>query len=258
MRNESALLKFWIRHYDAFADEIHFFDDGSDDGSREIIAGCPKATLHDAGTNGLDEVALLELAHESYKLARGKADWVIWPDLDEFVYHPNIARALSYHAGCGHDVIRPAGFNMVGCGLPEDDGVRQIWELLRTGVPAPVYSKPIVFNPNAEIKWYVGKHVVYKDGLTVSPWGNLYQPDPWRLRLLHYRYLGSEYTKARNARQFARSTDKGGAWTCAPEYQGEHNPEWAEKMIDHAYDVVCPEVSYRLINGIWPKLPSDL
>lgn len=257
MRNEIRILPFFIRHYSAFSDQIHLFDDGSDDGSAELATAHPKVTVHPI-SGGLDEAALLELAHESYPMARGKADWCMWPDIDEFVYHPRISTCLQCYDSMGCDMVRPAGFNLVGRGLPTDDGVRQIWELLRTGVPAPVYSKPIVFKPDAEIQWGTGKHSVHRAPLTINPWGNLYVPDSWRLRLLHYRYLGREYTHSRNARQFERSTNKQIAWSCAPDYTGEHGPDWADRMISSGYDVVCPEAAYRAVKGVWPKLPTDL
>jgi hypothetical protein len=63
-----------------------------------------------------------------------------------------------------------------------------------------------------------------------------------KLKLLHYRYLGYEYTRMKNAKNYERcglkNGDKGAAWSCAPGYNGEHSPIWAKKAIQNAINVV--------------------
>jgi len=45
------------------------------------------------------------------------------------------------------------------------------------------------------------------------------------LKLLHYRFLSPSYAAARNARQYERvGADKGPAWACAPDRDGEAFP----------------------------------
>jgi hypothetical protein len=122
---------------------------------------------------------------------------------------------------------------MTGEGLPKDDGLSQLWQVRRFGVAAPIYSKPVVFRPFAKVRWNRGKHAL-ESGCTVTP-----KP---QLKLLHYRYLGGAYTAQRNARNFERcrldTGDKNAAWTCAPNYKGEHSVQWAEGIKDCRWNVI--------------------
>lgn len=245
-RNEAELLPWFLRHYGQFADQIHIFDDQSDDGSPEIIAaGNPYSFVHKIRMNGLQEDELLRLACEAYPAAIGKADYVMWVDIDEFIYHPKMIECLDYHHALGHDVIRTLGFNMMGYPLPFDDGVSQLTDTYRTGVRAPIYSKPVVFNPSKRLQWSHGKHDFYhKNGLKISPKDDEYAPAQWRLKLLHYRYLTPEYTRARNARQYSRSVHKGAAWSNSPDHIGEHSPKWVSETMHKARDVVRDDACY--------------
>lgn len=245
VRNEAALMPWFLRHYAAFCDRIHVFDDGSTDGTCEIVQAHPKATLHSVETGGLNEGILLDLAHEKIKMAAGSADYVIWADCDELVYHPNIIECLKRFQQSGYAVCRTLGFNMMSAPLPVDDGVSQLTDIYRTGVRAPVYSKPIVVAPDARFQWTAGKHRVHdEDGVRISPLYAEYGPDPWRLRLLHYRYLTPEYCRTRNARQYDRSPAKDTAWSCAPTHTGEHSPEWVERTTHLVRDVVRDDAHY--------------
>lgn len=228
--NQADILPWFLRHYLAFADEISIWDDQSTDGSRELLQSTPWVVMRDwpHPGSGISEDLFLEFAYEWYPKARGKFDWVIWVDPDEFIYAPDVRSVLGFQNG--NDVIRTEGFNMTGDGLPQDDG-RQIWEVLKAGVPAPVYSKPIVFRPEVELKWNRGKHALESCSGAVS------QDAP--LKLLHYRYLGAEYTRAKNAKNYDRcGVDKGAAWSCSPEWKGEHSPEWAEMVKQNATQVL--------------------
>lgn len=227
------MLPFFLRHYEKFCTQINVWDDQSDDGSREILAAHPLVRLHDwEFDDGISEDRFLEFAYNKYPTACGHADWVIWPDLDEFIYHPHPLECLKQLDESGYRVCTTEGFNMCHDGLPKDDG-RQIWEIARLGVHATVYSKPVIFKPTEIIRWNRGKHALEsKHRLPPSP----------PFKLLHYRYLGREYTTMKNAKNYARcglkSGDKGAAWTCAPDYHGEHSADWAEQIMSFAKEVV--------------------
>lgn len=238
-RNESAICGFWARHYSAFADRITVFDDNSDDGTQAILAQYPKVEVIQLGSSGLDERAMLELAHSTVSVYRGIADIVMWPDMDEFLHHPKMRECLSRYLVSGYNVIRTLGMNMMGADLPADDGVSQLTDIYRTGVRAPVYSKPIIVTPESGVRWSHGKHALANEHeLRVMPDYKHYEPEEWRIKLLHFRYLTPEYCRARNARQYARSTSKETAWSCSPTYRGEHSPEWVAATMRKARDVV--------------------
>lgn len=244
-RNECAMAGFFARHYSVFADRITIFDDSSDDGTQAILALYPKITVIPLKMDALDEHALLELAHSTIHAHSNLADWCIWPDMDEFLHAENIRERLARHQQVGHQVIRAVGFNMMSRELPEDDGVSQLTAVYRTGVRAPVYSKPIIVRPNAGAQWSRGKHSLDNEAvLSVSPFNDEYQPDPWRIKLLHYRFLNPSYCRERNARQYARSSDKSAAWSCAPDYHGEHSPDWVAATQHLARDVVNDDACY--------------
>lgn len=238
LRNEARILPFFIRHYAAFAEQIHIFDDNSDDGSQAIISSHPKCVLHSISMGGIHEDELLSLAYENYPMARGKADLIMWVDIDEFVYHPTIKECLQWHLDQGHQAIRTVGFNMMGSPIPDDDGNSQLPDILRTGVRAPIYSKSVVISPDVSVNWSRGKHHLIDPDMKVSPEDHGYEYNPNRLKLLHYRFLTPEYTEERNARQYGRCKDTGAAWSCLPTHTGEHSPSWVARTRHLARDVV--------------------
>lgn len=229
--NQSDVLPFFLRHYAAFADEISVFDDKSDDGSVELLKACPKVLLRDWPYNHMsNEDEFLKHAYEWYPRAAGKFDWAIWVDCDEFIYHPELMSVLEWAKKEGVEVIKPDGFNMMHEGMPKDDG-RQIWEICKMGVQAPVYSKPVIFQPHIHIEWNRGKHALENCNPRVA--------HNTGVKLLHYRYLGYEYTKAKNAKNYARCDgDKVAAWTDRPDHKGEHSAEWAAKALKEAKEVI--------------------
>jgi hypothetical protein len=221
--NEREMLHFYLRHYEQCADEIVLYDDQSDDGTRAIAACCPRVTLRTwpfpSGLRDHDMMSLWRAAMQDAQ--RDGFDWIAMPDIDEILWHPQGLRAACARADeRGYEVIASSGWNMTGDGLPKDDGQSQIYDLLQTGVRAPVYSKPIIVKPGAEISWNLGRHALENCSPRVS--------SPM-VKLLHYRYLGHVYTARRNARNYERvGPDKGCAWSNAPDYHGEHSAKWAE------------------------------
>lgn len=236
--NNADILPYWLRHYSTFADEISVFDDNSTDGTRRILSANPKVIMRDwPHRTGIDEDLFLAHWQEWYpKAAKAGFDWCIIADPDEFIYAPFIKTLLHHQKDAGTEVIKPTGFNMVGNGLPADDG-RQIWEINPMGVPSPVYSKPVIFCPHIQINWIRGKHDLEHCNPVVNADAGV--------KLLHYRYMGEAYTRAKNAKNYARcgllSGDKGAAWSCSPAYDGvdkEHSPLWAEAVKSKAVNVM--------------------
>lgn len=221
--NEREVLPFYLRHYASFADEIVLYDDNSDDGSKTLAVCCPIVSLRPwPFPSGLVDDRMMDLWQMAMAEAnRDGFDWIIMPDIDEILYSDIGIRQTCLNADQkGYQVIASEGWNMTGDGLPKDDGRSQIYELLQTGVRAPVYSKPIIVNPKARVSWNRGRHALENCNPRVSP--------PW-VKLLHYRYLGHDYTARRNARNYDRvGVDKGCAWSNAPDYHGEHSARWAE------------------------------
>jgi len=229
LKNEAEIIPFWLRHYRTFASNITVWDDSSDDGSVELLEAGGVEVIEWPLAPGLNDAAMLEWSRTAYRRALSNAEWVMWVDIDEFIWSEDLAAVLSDPQYQKSGIIKPNGFNMTGDGVPKDDGASQIYHLNPMGVLAPVYSKPVVFQPHIEMNWVRGRHSLE------------HQKEPEiesRIKLLHYRYLGYEYTAKRNARNYMRvGENKSCAWSCDPTWKGEHSPEWAEFAKTKAFNV---------------------
>ena len=183
--NEEKMLPYFIRHYERFAERLFIADGGSSDGSLEILNSHPKVILaREIHGDGLyEEEVLMRFRNFSYAFSRGRADWVMVVDVDEFVYHP---RLLSVLEACKRDgVTLPCvrGFEMLCPQFPQTDG--QIYDEVKRGVPNQFYDKSAVFDPSLEINFDPGCH-------GATPCGNV-QKCATDLFLLHYRFLGEDH-----------------------------------------------------------------
>lgn len=234
--NEREVLPFYLRHYEQCADEIIIYDDASDDGSRTIACCCPIVQLREwPFPSGLHDDQMMSLWQTAMREAyEDGVDWVAFPDIDEILWRQDgLRKACDIANARGDEVIGSEGWNMVGDGLPKDDGQSHVYQLLQTGVHAPVYSKPIIVRPSARVNWNRGRHALENCAPRMSK-----KP---LVKLLHYRYLGHDYTARRNARNYERvGADKGCAWSNAPDYHGEHSAEWAEGAKAHALCALGP------------------
>lgn len=199
-KNEVKMMPYFLRHYETFCDSIIIYDDKSDDGTRDVIKKCSKAQCRDwPGThNELRDDEFIDFAHEQWKEARGKADWVIWVDADEFIYHPNIHQVLERYLAEGVDVPFITGYVMVSDHFPTTNG--QIYDEIKTGFRSDEWSKPVVFRK--WIRWCVGRH-----SLDIGSDFNPVRSSDAVIKLLHYRYLGLDYVKARNTGNRYRQPD---------------------------------------------------
>lgn len=236
--NAADLLPFFIRHYLSFAQRIVAWDDKSDDATRQILGSHALIETKEWPYQpGINEDLFLKFWQEVIPEAIGEFDWLMIVDPDEFLWHKDMPGLLWEEKKRYTEVVRTTGFNMVGNGYPKDDGKSQIYEINPMGVPAPVYSKPVVFRPHVPINWVRGKHALENCNPKVSA--------DAPIKLLHYRYMGAEYTRKRNAQNYARcgmqTNDKGAAWSCAPDYDGvdkEHSPKWADAVKSKGVNVL--------------------
>lgn len=237
-RNNADILPWFLRHYETFCERMIFWDDQSTDGTRELLKAHPNCDMREwPFDTGLDDDAFLRFSYAAYRTAVGRADWVMLVDADEFIYHRGDMKEHLRNALSITTVCRTQGFNMAGQGVPTLLPGVQLYDLMPLGVHAPVYAKPVIFDPRMEIRWMRGKQELeFVDGAV--------HPTPL-LKLLHYRYLGADYTRKRNAENFSRvgmfTGEKTAAWTCNPEYRGsdkEHSPEWAESINQLAFNVL--------------------
>jgi glycosyl transferase family 2 len=233
MRNEAALLPYWLRHYGPLARRIFVYDGGSDDGSFDLLRDWTNVYVVPCGFDGLDDFAMARLFSTAYReLSRGGVDWVICVDADEFVYDPDLSYRLSQLSNQGEMVIQCEGWNMLSETFPAGSG--QIYDEIKRGVPDPYFSKPVVFNPIIDIEFVPGrhsaKHIPFRAATGTG------------IKLLHYRWLGEEYGRARSSRNADRITPAnrvaGHGVHNDPAWTGVHSPEWFKKQMAYAKDAL--------------------
>lgn len=188
--NEEEMLPYFLRHYSRIADRIVIYDDNSTDRSAEIISGCPQATVIaleavlSKHRNEYSERDLTKIRNVGYQESRGKADWVVVVDIDEFLYHTHLPMMLRRYWRNGITFPKLTGFDMVAGTFPTVDG--QIYESIRTGFRNPMYDKRVLFRPDIDINYTVGCH-------SCMPSGRLVEPFRVDLKLLHFRFLGLKH-----------------------------------------------------------------
>lgn len=228
IRNEARILPYLLRHYEQFVDKMLFFEDHSTDCTRDLILEHSKCELYDwPGTSGVVDDEFLNFANSKWKEARGIADWVIWIDADEFLYHPKITEVLTRYINDGIDIPDIQGFTMVSDKFPEKDG--QIYEEIKRGFPEEIWSKKCIFRPHVNMVYNMGRHSIDMRLVTGKT------SSTRELFLLHYRCLGLEYLKSRNERNWNRVPERcrirSLGTNCSPGFKGAYGFDWYVEML---------------------------
>ncbi len=212
--NEIRQLGFFFRHYDPIVQRYVIFDDGSTDGSLDLLRGHPKVEIRrfyrrDAESFVLSE---LDLFNNCWKESRGFrggpiAEWVITCNVDEHLVHADLAGYLAQCQRDGITVIPALGFQMFTDAFP-DPG--EHLSMTRTrGVRELDDCKLILFSPTAvrEINHAIGGHAA-------APEGRIVAPERDEVMLLNYQLLGIEYTLERFAelRSGLGAKDRANSW----------------------------------------------
>lgn len=182
--NEMRMLPYFLDYYLPWIDRMVVFDDGSDDGTRETLAAIAKVEVRPFPDKG-DSFALTShrIWQDAWKESRGRADWVVVTNIDEFIWHADGMRPyLERCRNAGATVIHPRGYEMVADAFPPAGTL--LPQALRRGVAMYGHDKRQVFDPNAvEHMGYVpGRHFA-------KPTGRAVDALPVEARLLHYKYV---------------------------------------------------------------------
>lgn len=225
IRNEERLMPYFLRHYSPWVDRLIFYDDESTDNTRQIIATCPKAYYRPwPGSHGIVDDEFLDFSNNQWREAFGHADWIVWVDADEFLYHPDIVGILERYIQEGVEIPMIQGYTMVSDHFPTTPG--QIYDEVRTGFKDDIWSKQAIFRSN--MKWNMGRHSY--DYVAIK----LKKSSAYDLKLLHYRCLGMDYLRWRHARNWDRVPErcrqKNLGTNCEPNYVGHHGVKWFEEV----------------------------
>lgn len=229
MRNEMVLLPYYMKHYRPFVEKFFIFEDESSDGTVEYLKSFDNVTLMKPDRHGIDDRYFRQIYTDNYKIySRGKADFVICCDGDEFIYHPDIVKKLTWCAKEGIKIVKPEGYTM--CTeefVPEN---RPITEMIKNGIRDVWYDKPILFNPEVNIRFDIGRHGMRHDFYNLE---HTKIGIDTGIKLLHYRYLGKKYAEERLARGYSRMSERNLKWGLAkhmsPDSKYFHSAYWFEQ-----------------------------
>ncbi|WP_270936843.1 glycosyltransferase family 2 protein [Falsiroseomonas oryzae] len=192
--NEAAMLGFFFRHYDPWVSRYVFYDDGSTDGTLDILAAHPRVEIRRFQRSVPDSfvLSMQELQNDVWRESRGAADWVVITAVDEHLHHPRLVPFIEACHAAGVTAIPALGYQMVADAFPPPD--TDLCRSLTLGAPHAPMSKLSLFRPDrlARTNFGRGRH-------RARPTGRVTFPERDELMLLHYKYLGEGYTAARHA-----------------------------------------------------------
>jgi hypothetical protein len=233
--NDADMIPFFLRHYEPWVDRFVIFDDGSTDGSRELLEASGKVELRRLDHVHRDSLvlSLRELYNHAWKESRESADWVVVVNMDEHLYHPDIEGFLEAAVDDGVTAVPALGFEMVGDGAVASD--RPLLESVRRGAPRGRAGKLALFAPGevSEIDYQVGRH-------RARPRGQIRYPARDELLLLHFKCLSLSRLVARHAEQDSRrrSRDRAEGWGQQYGWSAEESAAWIAELERSAIDVL--------------------
>ncbi len=159
--NEELMLPYFLRHYKQYTADITIYDNQSTDRSKDIAkaSGCTLREF-DSGNKARNDLRT-NIKNNAWKEKRGKVDWVIVVDIDEFVYHTDLISILTISKNKDISVFYGKGYQMISEVEPNFiDSTKQLYETHKLGVLDSRYDKACIFNPNtlAEISYVDGCH----------------------------------------------------------------------------------------------------
>ncbi len=184
--NEEVLMPHFLKHYTSFCESVFVYDNFSTDKTIDICSKYENVEVFNYGTNNqIRDDIYLKLKNEVWKKSKGKADFVIVCDVDEFVYHPSLISILQHAYSEQVSVIRCEGYNMFTKVLPLESNI--LFKDFQYGTREKNFDKALIFNPNLidEINYDFGAH-------NCCPVGKV-RYNNFSIALLHYKFITLGY-----------------------------------------------------------------
>jgi Glycosyl transferase family 2 len=191
--NDRRMLPHFFAHYSPIVDRFYVFDNGSTDGSLELLGGDERVQVAHFQTE-FDSIAetALRLSEEKWKQSRGLAEWVLVVDMDEHLYHEDLGSYLRLCKERSVTAIEAIGYEMIADAFPATG--QRLCDAITTGVREPFHNdKMCLFDPSAITRsnFAHGRH-------TASPEGRVVWPSLPEVLMLHYKALGLDYLLSRS------------------------------------------------------------
>lgn len=163
--NEAFFVPYFMKHY-SYADHIHIvIDADTNDGCDEMAKKYPNTTIEYFKFPDMNDEQI-RIAKMNSLYANSRADWVIAPDADEFIFRKNMHQYLSKQT-CDIIFVR---FFQVYRHITDTDlnPKKPVWGQRMHGDPEVVSGsnrrglKPIVVKTGVErLKWTPGFHKIW-------------------------------------------------------------------------------------------------
>ena len=192
--NEEKILPFMFDYYDKFVDHYTIYDNYSNDNSISLIKQHSNTKIILFGNaNEFNDKDNKNIKNNCWKHSRGKADFVVVCDIDEFLYHPEINKLLNQLYTENISFPTTKGYEMYSDTFPVHNRRYLLTDLIQKGVRSEWLDKHILFNPHkiVETNFAPGAHQANPTGIVK------YDLPATELKVLHYKNIGLDYLESR-------------------------------------------------------------
>ena len=184
--NEEDIIPSVFDYYDNFVSHYYIYDNGSSDSTIHLLQEKENVTIIPFETgNEFNELIHQEIKNNCWKQSRGKADWVIVCDMDEFIYHP---QGIYDFLQKNNDktIFKPQGYEMCAKNFPKK--TMPLLQQVQYGYKSWWYNELVIFNPYkiTEIDYEPGFH-------SANPKGIVNYCNDSNFKLLHFKKLSADY-----------------------------------------------------------------